>query len=89
MEEAADEATADADADAEPEVALPEPELEELATPGFCVMLTSCSPSGMGPEGFAGQEPAGETGELMPKGIVPGEPTASPPTKVVSLTLWN
>jgi len=40
-------------------------------TPGFCVMLTSWLPSGMGPDGFAGQEPAGETGAFIPNGIVP------------------
>lgn len=40
-------------------------------TPGFCVILTSWLPSGMGPDGFAGQEPAGETGAFIPNGIVP------------------
>lgn len=58
-------------------------------TPGFWVMLTSCTPSGMGPAGFAGHEPGGVRGVVWPKGIVPAPPTAVPPTKVVSSALWN
>lgn len=58
-------------------------------TPGFWVRSTSCEPSAMGPEGFAGQEPAGFTGALIPKGIVPLPPTVTLPTKVVGLSPWN
>lgn len=58
-------------------------------TPGFWVRSTSCEPSAMGPEGFAGQEPAGLTGALIPKGMVPLPPTVMLPTKVVGLSPWN
>ena len=54
--------------------------------PGFCVILTSWLPSGIGPDGLAGQEPAGETGALIPNGIVPLWPTGMPPTKVLGLS---
>lgn len=43
----------------------------------------------IGPLGLAGQEPGGERGAFMPKGMVPAEPTAAPPTKVFSSALWN
>ena len=56
---------------------------------GSCVMSTSCWPSGIGPEGFAGQEPAGERGVVCPKGIVPGAPTLTPPTNVSCVAPWN
>ena len=74
----------------------PEPEpvelLEEAPTPGFCVMSTSCWPSGIGPLGFAGQEPAGLTGLDRPNGMVPGSPTLrlpDEPTNVVGFVDWN
>lgn len=70
-------------------LALPE-SLEELAdTPGSCVMSTSWLPPAIGPLGLAGQEPAGETGALRPKGMVPVPPTAMPPTNVVKSAPWN
>ncbi len=62
---------------------------EELPTPGSWVMETSCEPSAIGPLGLAGQEPAGFRGVDWPKGMVPGEPTLRPPTKVCSSALWN
>jgi hypothetical protein len=58
-------------------------------TPGFWVRSTSWEPSAIGPEGFAGHEPAGLRGAFMPKGIVPAPPTAVPPTKVFGLSPWN
>jgi hypothetical protein len=59
------------------------------ATPGEETILFSCAPAVIGPEGFAGQPPGGFTGELCPNGIVPGAPTARPPTKLVKLAPWN
>jgi len=56
---------------------------------GFCVMSTSCVPSAMGPLGLAGQDPGGLTGELSPNGIVPGWPTATPPTNTFSFAPAN
>ena len=67
-------------------------ELPDGAEPlarGCCVMSTSCWPSGMGPLGLAGHEAAGLTGALRPKGMVPGLPTLTPPTKVSWEALWN
>ncbi len=60
-----------------------------FARPGSWVMSLSCWPSGMGPVGFAGHEPAGERGVVWPKGMVPAAPTATPPTKVVAFAPWN
>ena len=57
--------------------------------PGDEVISVSCVPSAMGPVGLAGHEPGGETGAVRPKGMVPGEPTARLPTKVVWLSPWN
>jgi len=64
-------------------------ELVAPLTPGFWVISTSWEPSAMGPEGFAGHEPAGLRGALLPNGIVPVPPTAMPPTKVLGLSPWN
>lgn len=58
-------------------------------TPGSLVIPTSCSPSGIGPPGFALQLPAGLSGLLIPNGIVPAAPTASPPTNVVASSPAN
>lgn len=58
-------------------------------TPGFWVRSTSCVPSAIGPEGLARQDPAGDRGADMPKGIVPFPPTAIPPTKVLGSSPWN
>ena len=55
-------------------------------------MSTSCWPSGMGPLGCAGHEPAGLRGLDMPKGIVPGAPTfrlLGELTNVVGFVDWN
>lgn len=57
--------------------------------PGFCAISTSCEPSVMGPLGFAGHDPAGLKGAFNPKGIVPGCPTAIPPTKTLGLAPAN
>ena len=70
----------------------PEPEPELEPAPGFCVMSTSCLPSGTGPPGLAGHDPGGLTGCERPKGIVPGAPTWRLPeaaTNVVGFVLWN
>jgi len=64
-----------------PALLVPLPE----GTPGEETILFSCAPAVIGPEGFAGQLPGGFTGELCPSGIVPGAPTARPPTKLVKL----
>jgi hypothetical protein len=58
-------------------------------TPGDDTILFSCAPAVIGPEGFAGQLPGGFTGELCPNGMVPGAPTARPPTNLVKLAPWN
>ena len=82
------EVAAEAEAVTVAEAAEPEPE----PTPGFEVMSVSCSPSGTGPLGLAGQEPAGDTGLLRPNGIVPPSPTLmlpDEPTKVVGLVDAN
>lgn len=65
-------------------------EPEELDTvPGLETWSTNCVPSAIGPDGFAGHDPAGLTAEVMPNGIVPASPTARLPTKVVSEAPWN
>lgn len=65
-------------------------ELDELETvPGLETWSTNCVPSAMGPEGFAGHDPAGLSAEVIPNGIVPASPTARLPTKVVSEAPWN
>ena len=46
------------------------------------MISVSWLPSAIGPEGFAAQEPNGERGAERPKGIVPAEPSARPPTNV-------
>ena len=43
----------------------------------------------MGPAGWAGHEPAGDSGEDMPSGTVPAPPTAVPPTNVVGFAPAN
>ena len=50
---------------------------------------TSWVPSAMGPAGWAGHEPAGDSGEDMPSGTVPAPPTAVPPTNVVGFAPAN
>lgn len=76
-------------AEATSEEAEPELLLLDETVPGLLTRSESCSPSGTGPSVCAGQDPAGETGVVMPKGIVPAAPTARPPTKVVSLAPAN
>ncbi len=78
------------------ELALDEPVLEPeddeplmFWRPGSDVMSVSCEPSTMGPLGLAAHEPAGESGVVWPKGMVPGAPTASPPTNVCWFAPWN
>lgn len=56
---------------------------------GTVVISVSWDPSAMGPPGLAGQDPGGLTGEVIPKGMVPGAPTANPPTNVFGLTPLN
>jgi hypothetical protein len=51
--------------------------------PGSEVMSVSWVPSSMGPVGLAGQEPGGLRAADWPKGMVPGWPTGTFPTKVV------
>ena len=46
------------------------------------MISVSWLPSAMGPDGFAAQDPKGERGEERPKGMVPAEPSARPPTNV-------
>lgn len=50
---------------------------------------TSWVPSAMGPAGWAGHEPAGDSGADMPSGTVPAPPTAVPPTNVVGFAPAN
>ena len=50
------------------------PEGFPMAMPDLISTL-SCSPSGIGPEGFAGQLPAGLSGAFRPNGIVPVSPS--------------
>lgn len=78
------------------ELALEEPVLEPeddeplmFWRPGSDVMSVSCEPSAMGPLGLAAHEPAGESGVVWPKGMVPAAPTASPPTNVCWFAPWN
>ena len=60
-----------------------------FSRPGSCVTSVSCVPSAMGPAGFAGQSPKGESGAERPKGIVPAAPSARPPTNVCWSAPWN
>lgn len=55
----------------------------ELTAPGPLTWSTSWVPSAIGPLGFAGQEPAGLSTDVMPNGMVPFAPTLRFPAKVV------
>ncbi len=66
----------------------PDP-VETFPRPGSCVMSESCEPSAMGPSGCAAHEPSGLSGSVCPKGMVPGAPTARPPTKDCWFAPWN
>lgn len=68
---------------------LPLPAPLPEGTPGDETILSSCDPAVIGPEVCAGQPPGGFTGPLCPSGIVPGWPTAKPPTNWVKLAPWN
>ena len=57
--------------------------------PGSCVTSVSCAPSAMGPAGFAGHAPKGESGAERPNGMVPAAPSARPPTNVCWSAPWN
>ncbi len=59
------------------------------ATPGDWTISVSCCPSGIGPEGFAGQLPGGFRGAFWPNGIVPLAPTALPSANFLGSTPWN
>ena len=52
---------------------------------GLVVISESCVPAGIGPLGLAGQDPGGVTGDVIPNGMVPGLPTANPPTNTAGL----
>jgi len=58
-------------------------------TPGDWTRSVSCCPSGIGPEGFAGQLPGGFKGPFWPNGIVPGAPTVLPSANFLGSTPWN
>ena len=58
-------------------------------TPGDWTLSVSCVPSGIGPEGFAGQLPAGFRGAFRPSGIVPGAPTVLPSANFLGSEPWN
>ena len=47
---------------------------------GLVVISESWDPPAMGPSGWAGQDPRGLRGDFILNGMVPGAPTANPPT---------
>lgn len=52
-------------------LALLAPVPTEPPAPGSLTRVFNCTPSGTGPSGFAGQEPAGLTDAPSPRGMFP------------------
>jgi len=69
------------------ELPLPAPVPE--GRPEEVTKSESCSPSGIGPVGLAGQLPGGFRTCFWPRGIVPGLPAVRPPVNFVGSTPWN